>query len=315
MATLLGLAMLVGLAPQLAYSQEVAEEEAAVEEETEPEVDLNLAPPIDVTMETADGVRIVATYYEGVPGKDAVPVIAVHGFGQSRQDMADLALYLQEQGYCVITPDLRGHGDSTTVKGTERNLDASRMRRPDLERMVRKGGDLEQVKAFLIQKNNEGKVNIKKLCVIGAGFGGLAAINWTALDYNWPDLLTGEQGKDVRALILVSPIWNYEGMTINEALRTPAIDKIVPVYLTGGEDNQREFKEIQKLAQRLRTKRPKAENLKDNKLFFQPEPTSLQGTDLLNQDTLSVKERIAVFIKLKAKEDKTPWKERKRPTS
>ena len=89
--------------------------------------EIEIPPPEKVSFTTKDGVQIRATYYPGVDaakrGKEIVPLVLLHDFKGSRNDMAPLAEYLQQLrddsgapiGYAVIAPDLRGHGESIST--------------------------------------------------------------------------------------------------------------------------------------------------------------------------------------------------------
>ena len=44
--------------------------------------------------------------------------------------------------------------------------------------------DVEAAKTFLMQRNNEGKLNIEQLGVLGCGFGATLAIHWAVHDWN-----------------------------------------------------------------------------------------------------------------------------------
>ena len=78
-------------------------------------------------LQTSDGLELTLTYYRGTKGKQTIPVVLLHGWKQSRNDYKDLAPALQAQGYAVIVPDLRGHGESTHLKGVrgDENLKAA----------------------------------------------------------------------------------------------------------------------------------------------------------------------------------------------
>ena len=65
-----------------------------------------------VEVRAADGVRLVGW---GFPAKDDSSkgaVIVLHGIGSSRSDMLGFARIFAQDGYAVLTPDLRGHGES-----------------------------------------------------------------------------------------------------------------------------------------------------------------------------------------------------------
>src|SRR4051812_12911603 len=84
--------------------------------------------PEEIDLTTKDGVVLRATYFAGTQGKESVPIIMLHGLGGKRNEFADLAKELQKtKGCAILCPDLRGHGDSTKVLGSNRALDHATM--------------------------------------------------------------------------------------------------------------------------------------------------------------------------------------------
>lgn len=274
------------------------------------------APPAeDVSLETKDGVQLTATYYPGTKGKNTVPVIMLHADKGSRHDFDEFAQYLQREfGHAVMVPDLRGHGDSTTVKGTDKNLEAEMMPSFHYARMAQPGGDLEKVKSFLLEKHNAGQLNIDKLCVIGAEMGGLVAITWSVLDWKWPVLATGRQGQDVKAVVLISPLEKHKGLKMSGALVDPVVKTKISFYIALGASDSKALKEARQLYKALDRYRPPPEDEEDKTVFIdETMETRLQGTELLVEPALGLKERIAEFIRVRLVEQTIPWKERKRP--
>src|SRR6185503_1575953 len=142
--------------------------------------------------------------------KEVVPVVLLHMAKGGGADWKPLAEALQRAGHAVIVPDLRGHGKSTELKrgGQTLAIDQATMRPGDFAAMVTQ--DMERIKKLIIEENNEGRLNLRKLCVVGAEMGAAVAINWAAMDWSWPRLATGPQGQDVNGLVLISPVWNYK---------------------------------------------------------------------------------------------------------
>ena len=86
-------------------------------EKKEKENEEELPKPEDLASQTSDDLELTLTYYRGTKGKQTIPVVLLHMWKQSRNDYKDLAPALQAQGYAVIVPDLRGHGESRHLKG------------------------------------------------------------------------------------------------------------------------------------------------------------------------------------------------------
>jgi pimeloyl-ACP methyl ester carboxylesterase len=71
------------------------------------------APPAqELTIVTADGITLAATYWAG-RRTDGPAVLLLHGNGASRLQTARNAAWLAAQGYATLAIDFRGHGAST----------------------------------------------------------------------------------------------------------------------------------------------------------------------------------------------------------
>lgn len=273
-------------------------------------------PREDVSLPTADGVVIQAGYYGSLAGKNAVPVILLHMHKGAASDYDGLADALQAAGHAVIVPDLRGHGRSTVqdFNNGRRLLEAAQLRKGDYEAMVR--GDLEAVKKFLVAKNNAGELNIEKLCVVGAEMGAVVALNWAAWDWHWPPLTSGKQGQDVKALVLISPPWSFKGLTVATGLTQPEeLSRLSILIAFGGHDPAAlgDARRLQKLLEKYHPTPPVEEAEEKQTLFFDEEPTSLQGTKILNEKSLSLTQNILLFIKLRLEKKSYPWAARAVP--
>lgn len=298
-------ALVLGLLPAAsAWGQ--ARRAAGSEKEELPE-------PEDLTLTTGDGVQLGVTYYGSLEGKDAVPIIMLHMLEGSRSDYAGLAQFLQQQGHAILTVDLRGHGDSKTSLASSRPLDPKTMRPDDFRRIVSPAGDIEACKAFLIQRNNAGELNIEKLCVVGAGFGGLAALEWARLDWSWPPLATGKQGQDVKALVLLSPEWSAEGLSAKDAMGHPAVREELSILLLVGKQDSgayRSARQLEGIWKRYHPIPPADKAAEQRTFFYAALDTKLQGTKLLGVKNLNVEVHIAQFIELRLMNKSYPWRER-----
>jgi len=275
--------------------------------------------PEDIKLTTKDGVNLKATYYPGTAKKETVPIIMVHEIDGQRGDFHGLASYLQTFGYASIVPDLRGHGQSkvqTLPNGNNVTIDADKLKGPALESSWL---DIEACKKFLLEKNNEGELNIDQLCVIGAEFGGILAARWAAKDWSWPALTSQKQGQDVKAIVLLSPPASYKGVAMREALTSPAIRTQISFMLVAGEKDTKATAEAKKLEKELKSQRPKVadddpDRSKLKEVFLIQPDVSLSGTKLLASGT-GVPGNIAKFIELRLVNRKAnfPWQDRSNP--
>ena len=279
--------------------------------------------PEDITLQTKDGVAIKCTWYAGTQGKNTVPIVIVHGWEGNRGQFDALALYLQSKeggGHAVIVPDLRGHGDSN-LKAIDRNgkqepYKLELMRSIELGQMVQ--FDMEAVKAFLMEQNNQGKVNIELLTLIGSEFGSLVAVNFAAQDWSWRQLVTMKQGQDVKALVLISPLQSFKGFTANNALKHPVVrSKLSMLIVVGSQDRSRKNDATRIYAQleNFHPTPPKEEIREKKDLFLGELDTSLNGHQLITAPGLNVAGMIKTFIDLRlvAKRDELKWTDRTSP--
>ncbi len=297
----------VGLPGREAFGQAAAKDE----EEIPPPQDLVLTTP-------HDRVELAVTYYPPIKaGKDVVPVVLLHQFKGSRRDYVELALALQRAGHAVILPDLRGHGRSTSVAGTTQRLDADRLRPVDFQRMV--VDDMEAVNRFLWERNNDGELNVNKLCLVGAEMGASIALLYAARDWSIPRYGVLQLGQFVKGVVLISPEWSYKGLTMQNAMRHPAIRTELSMLIAVGRRrpaSAREAKRIHDMINPLRPEPPKDRFAEEKDLFLAELDTALQGTDMLGQG-VKLEQFIAQFINLRlVKAPKArgfEWAERRRP--
>ena len=297
-----------------------------------PEDQVKIPDPEAVTVETSDGVPIRCSYYPGgfietptdkkdkpkiekKPGKEVVPVILLHGWDGRRRDFDELASTLQKLGHAVMVPDLRGHGDSTSVQlpnGGTKEIDRDRMRSTDIAAM---GLDVEAVKKFFFEKNNAGEVNIELLCVVGADVGAILAVNWAAYDWSRRQLPAFKQGRDVKALVLISPEAAFKGYSMTTALSHPIVQKTLSIMLIVGEDDRTASREAKSIHTRLERFRQVPTDPKDADLVYLKPNTTLQGTQLINVPGLPLRDYIGVFIehRLVRKANENTWTERTSP--
>lgn len=281
------------------------------------EIDLT---PVDVggnDLMTQDGVQLRAMFYPGSKGKQSVPVILLHSYKGDRKEFNTLAPFLQQQGHAVLVPDLRGHGESTNTRAGVK-LDATKMPADQFEAMVYK--DLPTLKRFLTQKNDEGALNLSKLCVVGSEFGALVAVNFAR--YDWTPLSYGDRPPmDVRALVLISPPRTQFGLQLQSPLNAnPEMTRSLSILLLVGKEkgSSRLADEVKRFYNTLKKYHPdpsEEEKAEKTTLFHGEMPTKLQGSKMLGVKTLKVETYIAHFIELRLAKQTSPefnWRERKK---
>jgi alpha-beta hydrolase superfamily lysophospholipase len=73
--------------------------------------------PARVTITTADGVALAASWRPASGGEKAPAVLLVHDFSRERRELEPLAQQLGQAGYATLSIDLRAHGESTKKSG------------------------------------------------------------------------------------------------------------------------------------------------------------------------------------------------------
>jgi pimeloyl-ACP methyl ester carboxylesterase len=279
--------------------------------------------PEDISLETKDGVQLRCTWYPGTLKKQAIPFIMLHGWEGQRGEFEPMALGLQKMGHAVLCPDLRGHGQSMTRKigATEtEELDGivKQPKKLDLESMVL---DVEACKKFLREKNNQGELNIEQLCLVASDFSCIVALRWAAIDWSARQIASYKQGQDVKAVVLLSPVRTFKGLTVQEALAHPDVRSKLSIMIVAGKQDNKSYSEAKRLHTSFENFHPKKfvddEDRRTKMDLFLVEPdTSLAGTKLLQAAT-KVPNNVANFVNLRlvAKEGEYSWSERKNPLS
>lgn len=296
--------------------------------------------PDSVALETADGVRLSATYYRSRTGAKAAPVLLLHRRDGTQRDWKAFAEQLQALNYAVMTLDFRGYGESRRVnpvvyskrEGAGRRpvteLNPQTFRRQDYLAMLE---DVETAKRFLVQRHNGvvraadsgargaggrdvdyqqvAELNISKLTVIGAELGATIGAIWAARDWSWPDLpFGGQQGRDVIALVLISPSWNMPGVGLS--LQGPIADlrtKVPIMVLVGGKS-----KDPGGIKDATRVFDLANAQASEYRPVLREYPTELLGTKMLGLD-LGVETDIVEFLRVSVQQKSVPWEKRETP--
>ncbi len=228
---------------------------------------------------------------------------------------------LQEEGYAVITVDLRFHGESkvggapgvTNVnQGTSKNKDKKKagidLRPIDLEAMVEY--DMEAVKGFIKDEHQAKNLNMNKMGIVGPEMGASVAVAYAALDWDkapYDDAQEGYQtprGQDVRAIVLISPQEKFKNMAIAKvitALKNPDLN-IAFLICSGSESlDKKESKKIFEMAA--------TPAINEKRMYQESYAAKLTGTDLLDKN-LRIEEHMLVFFNEHLKKLNSPWRDR-----
>jgi pimeloyl-ACP methyl ester carboxylesterase len=290
-------------------------------------------PPEPVNLVTKDGVQLKATYFPGAArrgssqAKQTTPVVVLHDHKSTRAVFSPLIAALQPQVesdtdrtyFAVIAVDLRAHGDSTkrlSPDGTLSDLDAARISKDDLLAMAR--FDMEAVRGYLVDKNDAGDLNLNKLCLVGSGLGASVAANWALQDWTAPPLAVGKQGQDVKAIVLISPQWSYNGLSMQNPMKFTPLKRNVAWQILGGSQDSRMKSDFVRIEKQLERHHPVDEKSIGGPgapvrtgLAVSLLPTSLQGDQLLSQSGAVVDTQIVKFLMENVARLQLPWSNRR----
>lgn len=258
--------------------------------------------PQAVEFSTTDGVRIAAVYYPSKLGKEAAPVLLLHDYGGKYGDWAPLIPTLREADFAVMIIDFRGHGFSTKYDPSIVPEPLQRRLGPLTPQAFRSAADfrkmlldVEAAKRFLLQKNDEGELNISKLSVVGAGFGAVIGGIWSLADWSQPQTGLVRTGRDVQALVMLSPVMNFRGLRLDTPIRR--LQLVLPIMIAYGRQNKEYAQQAERLWRLIRKTTPGGQQS-----VLLPLDTKLQGTHLLNPELgFDLDKRIAQFLQIRVR--------------
>ncbi len=263
-----------------------------------------------ITLKTKDGVQLRAFYFPSEEGKKAVTVMVVHEWQGQASPYYKLFLALQKAGCAVLVPDYRGHGGSkeyTNFRGESDKFNIAQMSKRDVENII--NFDLEKAKSYLKGENNEGKLNLNALVVIGVREGCVMASHWAQRDWNFPSVGRMKQGQDVKALIFISPEKQIKGIGIDPTLTNQNLLRLPIMVLAGGKSPEAD--EAARIAKRVESMKKRIGKGEATGFSLNVPNTNLSGPSLVN-DVSAVIPAIVNFIKseVKISDDENPWIER-----
>ena len=210
-----------------------------------------------VVFTSEDGVLLVGSYYKPRIGtSNSTPsVILLHMLGMDRSTWDKFAQELSQNGYAVLSVDLRGNGES--IKQANQTISYQSFMPKNFKNMTL---DVKAAKKYLIEGR---KANPNQISIIGASIGANLALNYAASDHS------------IKSVILLSPGLNYRGISTLDAI----MKYKNPIYIVTAEDDSESAKDSKILCEKITC----AENLK---IF---ENTNFHGTDLLSDKMVGSK--------------------------
>jgi len=204
-----------------------------------------------------DGVSLVGSYYKPSIGiNNSTPsVILLHMLGSDRGTWDNFAQKLCQNGYAVLSVDLRGHGES--IKQANSTISYQSFMPRNFKNMTL---DVKAAKKYLTEERD---ANPKQISIIGASIGANLALNYAASD------------QSIKSVILLSPGLNYRGISTLDAI----MKYKNPTYIVVAEKDSESAKDSKLLCEKITC----AENLR---IF---EKTNDHGTDMLSNKMLGSK--------------------------
>src|SRR3954451_841843 len=275
------------------------------------------------SLTTRDGVLLKISYFPGnarkgsPQAKQTTPVVFLHDHKGSRAVFASLVQKLQATGkgegerptFAAVTVDLRGHGESTKLaNNAQAELNAAKLNKEDYVAMA--SYDLDAVRSFLVLKNDEGELNLNKLCFVGSGMGASVAANWALTDWSYPPLAIGKQGQDVKAIAMISPRWTYNGLLMQGPMQFRALkEKVAWMIVYGDKDPkfQADAVRINKQLERFHPATDATGAKRTSGLTVLKLNTRLQGDSLLTQVGVSADDQIIKFLTENVADTQQEW--------
>jgi pimeloyl-ACP methyl ester carboxylesterase len=281
--------------------------------------------PESRVVQTKDRVGISITYYKSTLGKSAPVVVLLHMKDGNRfiwQGERGFAERLQNDGYAVVTVDLRLHGETKggAAGGTAnqpakgKGKTSAELRKADYQAMIEY--DLEAVKKFIFDEHQAENLNMAKMGIVGPEMGATIATlfamrDWQKPRYDDAPADSGDQtprGEDVRALVLVSPQTNLLGIGITPGARFLGNPQLGIAVMVGvGKDDPLDRGQSQKIYDLFAS----ATGNKD-RMYFHEYPGKLRGTELLNRGGKpSFEDHMAGFFQEHLKKLEIEWIDRR----
>jgi hypothetical protein len=276
-----------------------------------------------VKFDTVDSVELQGTFYASSKGNKAPCALLIHPIGENSQKEGwdELAKDLQKEGIAVLSFDLRGHGDSTsvgpsfwfdqvnqTLKSFRNSKTKDRITSKDftnLNHYKMMVNDVEAAKRFLDRKNDSGECNSANTILIGAESGATLGAMWLYWAMRNPRQMPGPLGqpmpsRQMEGQDVACAVW----LSISPALNTYRVSPHtylvagkdrVPMFFLYGDGDSKSATLSKQLSDSL-TRGSGDKRYKDTTGPKGIKDTKLSGRELLGKKSLGTEELITKYV-------------------
>lgn len=274
--------------------------------------------PQEITLTAPDGWPISITYYESSNAADSPVVVLLHGKGGNKRVWdRQFAPILQQNGYAVVSVDLRKHGNSMKPSadggGSKNQKPSAKTKLSALEYKAMVGLDMETVWRFLFKEHQEKHLNMQKTAVVASDMSvpialTYAYLDWSKRPYDDAPVLAAKtpKGQTVRAMVLISPESSVPGLSATRplvALKQPLFG--ISFLVCSGKSDSLDRGVTKKLFSQL-TGVPDS----GNRMYSKEFPGKLRGTDMLGK-RLGIELEILKFLDVHLKKLPGNWSDRR----
>lgn len=247
---------------------------------------------------TADQVQLRGVYYKGSADNSTIPVILIHDKKGKKEDMEPLAKKLAEKGMAVLLPDLRGHGESVTaaIEDFSPGGDRPAIRQNEYRAESFNESDLEGMRSydgllwfqFLVWLHNEEKINLRRLVIVGNGFGAGIGASWILNDWK----ATPKKGRFTKGLVLISPDPDSAFEEIGSSRAKP---NSVRYKIFVGHLEKTKFQNSETIRLEIAKEKDSTPE-EERKVPIESFKTEKQGIQLLDVESFQIPDKIIQFI-------------------
>ena len=159
--------------------------------------------------------------------------------------------------------------------------------------------DMEAVRSFLDRKERRRRTESQQAVHRRRGNGRQRGVNWALQDWAAPPLAIGKQGQDVKALVLISPQWSYNGLSFQVPMKfRPLKQNVAWLLMYGAQDAKvkADVERIEKQLERFHPEPAQAPASRRSALQVVAWPSKLQGGTLLTQAGAPMEQKIIEFL-------------------